>query len=207
MMPRLKRVVKIRVFGSLIRKEEHLNKGKYSPKTENRKFAFNVVPQIDVFSEGGYTKEELKVINESRKILNLPDLKITCTAARVPVFIGHSESVNVELEKKVTREDSKRSIRLLKHCLMQVGIDPETGQIDIDRISTGISSSQRSRIVALREIIFSLDKKLGKDIPIEEIIAEAAEKGIDEVHVQEAIEKLKREGEIFEPKSGHISKM
>ena len=90
---------------------------------------------------------------------------------------------------------------------MQVGIDPETGQIDIDRISTGISSSQRSRIVALREIIFSLDKKLGKDIPIEEIIAEAAEKGIDEVHVQEAIEKLKREGEIFEPKSGHISKM
>ena len=91
--------------------KEHLNKGKYSPKTENRKFAFNVVPQIDVFSEGGYTKEEIKVINESRKILNLPDLKITCTAARVPVFIGHSESVNVELEKKVTREEIVKALK------------------------------------------------------------------------------------------------
>ena len=133
---------------------------------------------------------------------------IPISARQLEALVRLAEgSARVRLSKKVTREDSKRSIRLLKHCLMQVGIDPETGQIDIDRISTGISSSQRSRIVALREIIFSLDKKLGKDIPIEEIIAEAAEKGIDEVHVQEAIEKLKREGEIFEPKSGHISKM
>ncbi|OGI07864.1 MAG: aspartate-semialdehyde dehydrogenase [Candidatus Melainabacteria bacterium RIFCSPLOWO2_02_FULL_35_15] len=71
----------------------------------NKKFAFNVIPHIDVFSDDGYTKEEIKVINESRKILNLPDLKITCTAARVPVYIGHSESVNVEFEKSVTRDE------------------------------------------------------------------------------------------------------
>ena len=77
---------------------------KYNSKAINRKFAFNVVPHIDVFVEDGYTKEEVKVINETRKILGLPNLKITCTAARVPVYIGHSESVNVELEKSVTRE-------------------------------------------------------------------------------------------------------
>ncbi len=71
----------------------------------NRKFAFNVIPHIDVFSDGGYTKEEIKVINESRKILGLPNLRITCTAVRVPVYIGHSESVNVELEKPVTRDE------------------------------------------------------------------------------------------------------
>ena len=84
--------------------KEHLSKGKYGSKIINRKFAFNVVPHIDGFSEDGYTKEEIKVINESRKILGLPNLRITCTAVRVPVFIGHSESVNVELEKSVTRD-------------------------------------------------------------------------------------------------------
>lgn len=76
----------------------------YSFKSPNRKFAFNVVPQIDVFAEDGYTREEIKVINESRKILSLPDLRITCTAVRVPVYIGHSESINVELQKNVTKE-------------------------------------------------------------------------------------------------------
>ena len=77
----------------------------YKVNAPNRKFAFNVVPHIDVFSDDGYTKEEIKVINESRKILDLPNLKITCTAVRVPVYIGHSESVNVELEKNVSREE------------------------------------------------------------------------------------------------------
>lgn len=77
----------------------------YNAKAVNRKFAFNVVPHIDVFSDDGYTKEEIKVINESRKILGLPNLKITCTAVRVPVYVGHSESVNVELEKNVSHDD------------------------------------------------------------------------------------------------------
>lgn len=76
----------------------------YKSKRVNRKFAFNVIPHIDVFEENGYTKEEIKVINESRKILGIPGLKITCTAVRVPVYVGHSESVNVELEKKVSRD-------------------------------------------------------------------------------------------------------
>ncbi|MBI2996765.1 MAG: aspartate-semialdehyde dehydrogenase [Candidatus Melainabacteria bacterium] len=83
---------------------------RYAPTTPaNRRFAFNVIPHIDVFGEDGYTKEETKVINESRKILGLPDLRITCTAARVPVYIGHSESVNVELEKLVSRDEIVRA--------------------------------------------------------------------------------------------------
>ena len=59
----------------------------------------NCLPQIDVFTENGYTKEELKMINETRKILNNPDLKITATTVRVPVENSHSESINVEFEK------------------------------------------------------------------------------------------------------------
>jgi aspartate-semialdehyde dehydrogenase len=64
--------------------------------------AFNALPEIDVFMDNGYTKEEWKVVSESRKILHLPDLPVSCTAVRVPVFIGHSEAVHVETEKPVT---------------------------------------------------------------------------------------------------------
>ena len=59
----------------------------------------NVLPHIDVFLENGYTKEEMKMVNETRKILHRPDMRITATTARVPVFHGHSESINVEFEK------------------------------------------------------------------------------------------------------------
>jgi aspartate-semialdehyde dehydrogenase len=67
--------------------------------------AFNVLPQIDTFLDNGYTKEEMKVINESRKILSRPELKITSTAVRVPVFSCHSESVNVETERPIALEE------------------------------------------------------------------------------------------------------
>ncbi len=64
--------------------------------------AFNCIPQIDVILESAYTKEEMKIINESRKILGLPDLRITATAVRVPVFHSHAESVNVETKRPLS---------------------------------------------------------------------------------------------------------
>lgn len=67
--------------------------------------AFNCLPQIDVFFENGMTKEEMKMILESRKIMGLPELKITATAVRVPVFIGHSESINVDLKEDCGLEE------------------------------------------------------------------------------------------------------
>ncbi|HVQ22936.1 MAG TPA: aspartate-semialdehyde dehydrogenase [Candidatus Saccharimonadia bacterium] len=63
--------------------------------------AFNAVPEIDVLLDDGYFKEEWKVIHESRKILHLPDLRISCTAVRVPVFVGHSEAVHVETRRPI----------------------------------------------------------------------------------------------------------
>ncbi len=83
----------------------------------NTKFSFNypicnnILPQIDIFLDNGYTKEEDKVIFETRKILNLPDLKITATAVRVPIEIGHSESVNVELENSCTKDEVEFELR------------------------------------------------------------------------------------------------
>lgn len=73
--------------------------------------AFNCIPQIDTFLPSGYTKEENKMILESRKILSLPNLKITATAVRVPTFACHAESVNIETEKPV---DAKQVMDLLK---------------------------------------------------------------------------------------------
>jgi len=67
--------------------------------------AFNCIPQIDTILENGYTKEEFKIINESRKILGLPNLNITSTSVRVPVFHSHAESVNVETESEIIIPD------------------------------------------------------------------------------------------------------
>ena len=79
---------------------------------ENVKFkkpiAYNCIPQIDSFCDNGYTKEEMKVTNETRKILHLdPETPISCTAVRVPVFVGHSEAVSVEFEKDITPEKAR----------------------------------------------------------------------------------------------------
>jgi aspartate-semialdehyde dehydrogenase len=73
--------------------------------------AQNCLPHIDVFLENGYTKEEMKMVNETRKILNNQELKITATAVRVPVYYSHSESINVELEKDFNIDDVKELLK------------------------------------------------------------------------------------------------
>lgn len=75
-----------------------------------KQIAFNVIPHIDVFMEDGYTKEEWKVLAETKKILD-PKIRVTCTAVRVPVFVGHSESVNIEFEKPITADEARDILR------------------------------------------------------------------------------------------------
>ncbi len=133
---------------------------------------------------------------------------IPISARQLEALVRLSEaSARVRLSEKVTRNDARNAINILKHCLMQVGFDYETGQIDIDRISTGIPASTRSRIIIIREIISGINAKGKKSIPIEDILAEASEKNLKEDQVEEVLEKLKREGEIFEPRRGFISKV
>ena len=69
--------------------------------------AFNLIPQIDVFEEGGYTKEEWKMVHETVKIMGDPSIRITATTVRVPVMVGHSESVNVETEEKLSADEAR----------------------------------------------------------------------------------------------------
>ncbi len=79
--------------------QEVLKNPEYIKRIRDTQVAFNVIPMISSLLEDGYSKEERKVCIESRKMLNYPDLQLTCTAVRVPVMTGHSESVNIELKK------------------------------------------------------------------------------------------------------------
>ena len=133
---------------------------------------------------------------------------IPITARQLEALIRLSEaSARVRLSDKVLRKDAKRAIDLLKHCLMEVGMDRETGQFDIDRISTGITATTRSKIMTLREIINELEGRFGKTIPLDQVVAEASKRGIEEDKVEEIVESLKRSGDLFEPKRGFIQKI
>ncbi len=94
----------------------HQTKGKYVPgqETEPKKFpkqiAFNCIPHIDVFMEDGYTKEEWKMLVETKKILD-PKIRLTATCVRVPVFVGHSESVNIQFENPISPEEAREILR------------------------------------------------------------------------------------------------
>jgi aspartate-semialdehyde dehydrogenase len=82
-----------------------------------KRIAFNVIPQIDVFMEDGYTKEEWKMMAETKKILD-PKIKLTATCVRVPVFIGHSEAVTIEFEKPISVDEATSILRNAPGCLV-----------------------------------------------------------------------------------------
>ncbi len=116
-------------------------------------------------------------------------------------------SAKVRLDSEVRKEDAQKAIELLEFCLHQVGIDPETGKIDIDRISTGVTFSERTKLISIKEIINELEKKFGEEIPIKDIIEEASARGMSQDKAEDAIERLKRQGDIYEPKRGFIQKV
>jgi len=77
------------------------------PHVYSHQIAFNVLPEIDVFLDNGYTKEEQKMVEETRKVLHVEDMAISATCVRVPVYFGHSEAVNVEFSSPITPEEAK----------------------------------------------------------------------------------------------------
>lgn len=133
---------------------------------------------------------------------------IPITARQLEALVRLAEAAaRSRLSDKVTKKDSKKAIELLHYCMSQVGIDPDTGRIDVDVLTTGVSSSARSNIIIIKEAINDLENKIGKTIPVEDVVREAQEKGISADKAEEVIEKLKRAGDIFEPKRGFIQKI
>jgi aspartate-semialdehyde dehydrogenase len=84
-----------------------LNAKPIEPKAFTRQIAFNVIPHIDVFQDNGYTKEEMKMVWETRKIMEAPDILVNPTCVRVPVFYGHSEAVHIETRDKITAAQAR----------------------------------------------------------------------------------------------------
>ena len=120
------------------------NNDKYVLNKFNYPIFNNVIPHIDLFMENGYTKEEMKMINETRKILNKPELKVTATCARVPIFNSHAESINVEFENDFKMDEL--IFELKKKAVIIVMCDIENNEYPLPTIATGTNEIYVGRI-------------------------------------------------------------
>ena len=133
---------------------------------------------------------------------------IPISARQLEAIVRISQaSAKIRLKDEVTIQDAQRAINLMTSCLQQVGMDTDTNELDIDRIVTGITASTRNKIVTLREVIKDLEARYGSNVPLADVVDAAKEKGIEESKVEEIIQRMKRDGEIFEPKQGIIRRM
>ncbi len=131
---------------------------------------------------------------------------IPISARQLTALIRMAEaSAKLRLRDKVTKQNAKEAIELMKYYLMQVGYDYESKTFDIDKITTGIATSQRNKIIIVRETIARLEARLGKLIPVEEIEKELEGK-LTEEEIEEAINKLNASGDIFKPRRGYVQR-
>ena len=130
---------------------------------------------------------------------------IPITLRQFEALIRLSEaSARVQLSPEVRKEDAMRAIKLMRISLQQLGFDPDTGMIDVDRSEGGTSSSERSKIRVILDIIADLSVKK-KEIALAEIDERAKAEGVD--NAEDIIDKLKREGMLFEPNPGYVQKV
>lgn len=144
---------------------------------------------------------------ELRSIGEAPTSPVPITARQLEALIRLAEAhARMALRDKVTAEDAEEAIRLMKLSLQQVGIDSETGQLDIDLIMTGHSKSQRDKMEKILDLMDELGEDVDKAVPVSKLIERANVEGIDEEFVKRAIERMKKEGIIFEPRPGFVKK-
>jgi replicative DNA helicase Mcm len=131
----------------------------------------------------------------------------TATARQLEGLVRLAEaSARVRLSDEVLREDAERAMRLVRASLEDVVKDPETGRIDIDIVTSGQTQSSRDHMRTITDIIKSKSKEMDK-VPIQDVVAEALSRGIDEEKVRELITKLKKAGDIYEPSHGFLKAM
>ena len=115
-------------------------------------------------------------------------------------------SAKVQLRDEVRKVDAQRAIKLMTFSLRQLGMDPETGEIDVDRAEGVTTSSERSRIRIILDVINKLSETK-KELSTDEIRNESIRQGVEEKDVDEVIEKLKTQGLLFEPSPGFVQKV
>jgi len=163
-------------------------------------------PQINDAAADTIVNYYLKMRRAGNKESKMAPIPIS--ARQIEATVRMSEAyAKIRLSSRVTRNDAEKATELLDYCLRQIAFDEESGTVDIDRIATGVSASKRSRFSIIKSIIEELEEKLGKKIPIEDVVARASEEGIPEEEVEEAINALKKMKDIYEPRSGFVSRL
>ena len=146
-----------------------------------------------------------KFYTQTRKKAEGGNAPIPITLRQFESLIRLSEaSAKIQLSKVVRKEHAERAIRIMRVSLRQLGFDPETGQIDIDKSEGATTFTERSRIKSVLDIINRLSEKK-REISLDELVSEAKKDGIDDV--DDIIERLKREGMLFEPTPGYVQKV
>ncbi|MEM7828385.1 MAG: minichromosome maintenance protein MCM, partial [Candidatus Aenigmatarchaeota archaeon] len=158
-----------------------------------------------------HTKETQELLKnfyvETRRKAQSLGAPIPITLRQFEALLRLSEaSAKIQLQDHVRKEDALRAIRLMEFSLKQLGCEPGTNVIDVDRTEGITTSTERAAIRVILDIINNLSKKK-KEIPVHEVIENAEKEGIDKDKAEEAIEKLKRDGTLFEPSPKFLQKV
>ena len=133
------------------------------------------------------------------------DAPVPVTARKLEALVRLSEaSARVRLSDTVEEEDADRVIKIVRECLENIGVDPETGEFDADVIETGTSKTQRDRIKSVKALIEDIEDEYDEGAPLEEVLDRAGEIGMDADKAEKEIENLRRKGELYEPVQGHL---
>lgn len=134
------------------------------------------------------------------------DSPVPITARQLEALVRLSEAnCKIRLGKEVTAEDAKRAIRLQQECMKQVGLDPETGKVDIDKVEGRTPKSERDKARVLLDIIKELSDEYGGRVPVSILTGEMSDRyNVSEDKVLEIINKLKQQGLVFEPQTGYL---
>jgi len=130
------------------------------------------------------------------------DAPVPVTARKLEALVRLAEaSARVRLSDTVEREDAERVIDIVRSCLQDIGVDPETGEFDADVIETGTSKSQRDRIKSIKDVIETVDAEYEGEAgaPLDAIVERAQTEGIEEEKVMDQIEQLRRKGDVYSP--------
>lgn len=147
----------------------------------------------------------IKFYLELRKQGEGDNAPIAVTARQLEGLVRLAEaSARMRLAEEVTIEDVERTINITMTSLRQVGMDKETGKLDVDVLTVGVSKSQRERIKDIKNMIEELSREYGGSVSVDKVIEKASEHGIAKDKVEKEIKKLKEIGEIFEPTHGNI---
>ncbi len=213
-------IIKTNYAGELNTHREHMSNSDYTEE-EVENVTEDVAPEIDAELLRKYiayakrncyptmTEEAKSEIQEFYVQLRSQgsdeDAPVPVTARKLEALVRLAEaSARVRLSDTVEKEDADRATSIARYCLEEIGLDPETGEFDADVIETGTSKSQRDRIKNIKHLISAIEDEYDEGAPVDVVIDRAEEEGIDNSKAEHEIDKLKQQGEVYEPRNNHL---